>query len=78
MLQAVPAEFVYDHDFDRNGALFYLGTLGYQLEWKNPDVDRRQVRSFASSISKGRPSDILGREAVNCYTMNQAFAFFGL
>ena len=61
MFEAVPAEFVYDHDFDKNGALFYLGTMGYQTEWKNPDHERRQVRSFASSISKGRPSDIVGR-----------------
>ena len=74
----VPKEFVYDHDFDRNGAIYYLGCLGYQTGWKNPDIDRKQVRAFASSMSSGRPSDILGRQTVNCYTQNQAFSFFGL
>ena len=70
VFDTVPTEFVYDHDFDRNGALFYLATYGYQAGWQNPDTERKQVRSFASSISKGRPSDILGRSVVNCHTEN--------
>ena len=41
MVDSVPQEFVYDHDFDRNGALFYLGSLGYQTKWLNPDIERK-------------------------------------
>lgn len=26
-------EFVYDHDFDENGALYYLGTYGMKRSW---------------------------------------------
>jgi hypothetical protein len=39
----VPNEFIYDHDFDNNGALFYLGTFGYQTTYQNPDSVRKQV-----------------------------------
>lgn len=37
----VPSEFVYEYDFDNNGALFYLGTLGYQSTWQNPESMRK-------------------------------------
>ena len=73
----VPQEFIYKHDFDKRGALFYLGTLGYKTKWENPDSVRKQVRAFASSLGQGRPSDIVGRKVVNCHTLNQPFSFFG-
>lgn len=28
-----PKEFLYEHDMDKRGALFFLGTLGYQTVW---------------------------------------------
>ena len=49
-MNSVPVEFKYDHDFDHNGTLFYLGTLGYQAHWQNPDIVRKQIRTFASSV----------------------------
>ena len=36
-----PAEFIYKHDFDKRGALFFLGTLGYRTKWENPDTMRK-------------------------------------
>ena len=73
-----PDEFLYESDFDSNGVLFYLGTLGYQTNYANPDASRRQVRAFSSSMTSGNPSDILGRSLVNCHTLNEPFSFFGL
>jgi len=57
---AVPEEFVYDAASRECGALYYLGTVGYSQPWSNPDCQRKQVRSFASSLNKGRPSNIVG------------------
>jgi hypothetical protein len=34
----VPQEFLYDLDFDNQGALYYLGTLGFQTAWQNPEA----------------------------------------
>jgi hypothetical protein len=76
-MNSVPVEFKYDHDFDHNGTLFYLGTLGYQAHWQNPDIVRKQIRTFASSVDQGRPSDIVGRRSVNCMTHQQPFSFMG-
>jgi hypothetical protein len=66
----VPSQFKYKYDFDKHGALYFLGTKGYTRSWCNPDSDLQLVRSFASSISQGRPSDIVGRQVVNFRTLN--------
>lgn len=29
-------EFSYEFDFDENGVMFYLGTYGKKMPWKNP------------------------------------------
>jgi hypothetical protein len=31
-----PTEFVYQHDMDENGALFFLGSRGKQKHYQNP------------------------------------------
>lgn len=64
----VPTEFCYEREFDHNGVMYYLGTLGYQTEWANPDLVRNQVRAFASSMAAGRPDDLFGRRATVCLT----------
>lgn len=66
----VPSEFVYEHDFDNNGAMFYLGTFGYQAGWRNPDSVAKQVSTFGSSLFSGRPEDLLGRRATVCLTQD--------
>ena len=65
-----PKEFLYQSDFDKRGVLFYLGTLGYQTVWQNPDSVRRQVRAFSSSLSAGQPCDLLSRQLYNLHTVN--------
>jgi hypothetical protein len=29
-------EFIYHHDFDENGALYFLGSFGSKRVWQNP------------------------------------------
>ncbi|TNV84937.1 hypothetical protein FGO68_gene49 [Halteria grandinella] len=70
-------DFVYDHDFDENGVFFYLGTYGYKRAWQNPHT-LGLVQAFTSSIGGGRVEDIVGREVVNCRTLNEPFSFFGI
>ena len=76
---AVPQEFAYDPASEECGALHYLGTLGYSQPWANPDNQRKQVRSFASSLQQGRPSDILGLHTPDTFavTRDAVFSFFG-
>eukprot|EP00826_Nyctotherus_ovalis_P055411 TRINITY_DN7352_c0_g2_i1.p1 TRINITY_DN7352_c0_g2~~TRINITY_DN7352_c0_g2_i1.p1 ORF type:complete len:128 (+),score=16.10 TRINITY_DN7352_c0_g2_i1:75-458(+) len=72
-----PAEFVYEHDFDENGVLFYLGTHGKSKDWVNP-FTLGQVTVFSSSLGHGSLADITGRAAANCRTLNEPSSFFGL
>ena len=76
---SVPSEFVHDLRAPHRGCLDYLGTLGYRHAWANPDHQRKQVRSFASSLIQGRPSDMLALHSPNtfCETGNAPFSFFG-
>ena len=67
-VKRVPLEFAYDAVSQLDcGVLHYLGTLGYSQPWANPDNYRKQVRSFSSSLYRGRPSDILGLQAQNTF-----------
>eukprot|EP00347_Sterkiella_histriomuscorum_P013958 403362705 len=70
-------EFHYDHDFDENGALFYLGSYGLKRSWQNPHA-LGLIHCFASSIGGGKVEDIAGRQVVNCRTLNEPFSFFGI
>ena len=70
-------EFIYSHDFDENGALYFLGSFGKTRLWQNPH-DMQQVQAFASSIGAGRPADICGRTLGNTRTQNAAFSYFGV
>lgn len=31
-----PTEFIFDYDFDENGALYFLGSFGKKRVWQNP------------------------------------------
>jgi hypothetical protein len=37
-IPARPSEFIYEYDFDENGALFYLGSFGKKRLWQNPHL----------------------------------------
>jgi hypothetical protein len=72
-----PPIFKYTYDFDENGALYYLGTLGKKYVYRNPH-ELNLVTAFSSSISKGEISDFVGRNLVNLRTENEEFSFFGV
>ena len=59
-----PIIFKYNYDFDENGALYYIGTLGKKYIYRNPH-ELKLVKAFASSISKGEIIDFVGRNLVN-------------
>jgi len=31
-----PSEFAFEYNFDENGVLYYLGSLGKRRNWQNP------------------------------------------
>jgi len=72
-----PLVFGYKHDFDENGALFYLGTYGRQNQWQNPH-ETGQIQVFFSSLGKGTVADFVGRDCVNCRTLNEPDSFMGV
>ena len=69
--------FKYTYDFDENGALYYLGTKGKRRQYRNPH-ELNIVTAFASSLSKGKVSDFVGRNLVNLRTENEENSFFGV
>ena len=72
-----PSDFIYEHDFDENGALYFLGSQGKRRIWENPHKIA-QVVAFASSVGAGSVEDFVGRATVNCRTHNEPFSFFGV
>ena len=69
--------FKYEYDFDENGVMYYLGTMGKTSPYKNP-YEIGQVKVFASSIGKGSLGDFVGRNLVNLRTMNEESSYFGV
>jgi hypothetical protein len=69
--------FKYEYDFDENGVMYYLGTMGKTSPYKNP-YEIGQVKVFASSIGKGSLGDFVGRHLVNLRTMNEESSYFGV
>ena len=72
-----PKEFVFQSHFDEEGALYYLGSLGKSRPYQNPHTIE-QVQAFSSSIGRGKPEDILGRQVGNCRTENEPFSYYGV
>ena len=70
-------EFNYNYDFDENGVLFYLATLGKTTPYRNPHLIQ-QVKAFYSSLGKGNIYEFVGREIVNLRTLNEPYSFFGV
>ena len=60
--------FTYEHDYDKNGIIWHLGTLyGIRNKWINPALDNK-IKLNASSWQHGKLSNILARRKVNCWT----------
>ena len=77
ILTKKPPIFKYTYDFDENGALYYIGTLGKKYIYRNPH-ELNLVTAFSSSVSKGDIGDFVGRNLVNLRTENEEFSFFGV
>lgn len=67
----------YTHDFDENGAFYYLASNGLQRSWENPHIIG-SLKMFASSISAGKVEDLCGRTISNFKTKNEANAYIGV
>jgi len=72
-----PLLFSYKYDFDENGTLYYLGSMGRRVPWENPHRIG-QVKSFFSSLGKGGLEDFVGRDCVNCRTLNEPESYMGV
>lgn len=70
-------EFRYNHDFDENGAIFWLGSNGKTANFKDP-YTLGKIKVVFSSIGKGRYEDFVSRALTNCRTMNEPNAFIGI
>jgi E3 ubiquitin-protein ligase HECTD1 len=72
-----PTEFLHEHDFDENGALYFLGSAGKRKMWQNPHASAH-VQAFASSVGAGNIEDFVGRNVTNCRTHNEPYSFYGV
>ena len=70
-------KFKYKYDFDRNGALYYLGTYGLSRKYQNPH-DLKLIKAFGSSLLSGYYSDFVGRNIINLCSENEENSFFGV
>ena len=70
-------KFKYKNDFDKNGALYYLGTYGLSKKYQNPH-DLKLIKAFGSSLLSGYYGDFVGRKTVNLCSENEENSFFGV
>ncbi|XP_046388843.1 E3 ubiquitin-protein ligase Ufd4 isoform X5 [Ischnura elegans] len=75
--------FNYQHDFDENGVIFWIGTNGRTCpEWVNPGQYGLVVvtSSEGRNLPYGRLEDILSRDssALNCHTNDDKRAWFAI
>ncbi|KAF4716717.1 hypothetical protein FOZ62_007118, partial [Perkinsus olseni] len=67
-----PVSFAYSSDFDSFGSLYWLGTRGHTIPWRNPASKLMEVQVSASSVGRGSVEDIVGRSAsVDFRTKNE-------
>ncbi|XP_072939169.1 E3 ubiquitin-protein ligase Ufd4 isoform X2 [Epargyreus clarus] len=74
-----PLTFTYDHDFDENGVIYFIGSNGGTCEWVNPGA-HGLVSVWSSDgrqLPYGRAEDILSRspEPLNVHTNDDRRAF---
>ena len=70
-------KFKYKNDFDKNGALYYIGTLGLSKKYNNPHK-LKLIKAFGSPLLNGNYCDFVGRENANLMTENEENSFFGV
>ncbi|XP_050346752.1 E3 ubiquitin-protein ligase HECTD1 isoform X1 [Nymphalis io] len=77
-----PINFTYDHDFDENGVLYFIGSNGGTCEWVNPGA-HGLVSVWSSDgrqLPYGRAEDALSRspEPLNVHTNDDRRAFIAV
>ncbi|CAH0714365.1 unnamed protein product, partial [Brenthis ino] len=77
-----PLNFTYDHDFDENGVLYFIGSNGGTCEWVNPGA-HGLVSVWSSDgrqLPYGRAEDALSRspEPLNVHTNDDRRAFIAV
>ncbi|XP_039751329.1 E3 ubiquitin-protein ligase Ufd4 isoform X6 [Pararge aegeria] len=77
-----PVNFTYDHDFDENGVLYFIGSNGGTSEWLNPGA-HGLVSVWTSDgrlLPYGRAEDALSRspEPLNVHTNDDRRAFIAV
>ncbi|XP_047508837.1 E3 ubiquitin-protein ligase HECTD1 isoform X4 [Pieris napi] len=77
-----PINFTYDHDFDDNGIIYFIGSNGGTCEWVNPGA-HALVSVWSSDgrqLPYGRAEDVLSRspEPLNVHTNDDRRAFIAL
>ncbi|CAG9113727.1 unnamed protein product [Plutella xylostella] len=77
-----PLTFTYDHDFDENGVIYFIGSNAGTAPWVNPGA--HGLLSVWSSDGRqmpyGRPEDVLSRspEPLNVHTNDDRRAFIAM
>nr|XP_049696410.1 E3 ubiquitin-protein ligase Ufd4 isoform X6 [Helicoverpa armigera] len=77
-----PITFTYEHDFDENGIIYFIGSNGGTCEWVNPGA-HGLVSVWSSDgrqLPYGRAEDVLSRspEPLNVHTNDDRRAFIAL
>lgn len=73
-----PVFLAYDHDFDTNGALYYLATAGKTRPWRNPAVSGA-VAVLCSGLSENSDaSHVVGRSAERCISSRAEGSWFSV
>ncbi|XP_013177652.1 PREDICTED: E3 ubiquitin-protein ligase HECTD1 isoform X2 [Papilio xuthus] len=77
-----PINFVYDHDFDENGVIYFIGSNAGTCEWVNPGA-HGLVSVWSSDgrqLPYGRAEDVLSRspEPLNVHTNDDRRAFIAV
>ena len=80
---SAPISFNYQHDFDDNGIVYWIGTNGKAAyDWVNPGLHGLVVvtSSEGRNLPYGKLEDILSREAaaLNCHTNDDRRAWFAI
>ncbi|XP_060803615.1 E3 ubiquitin-protein ligase HECTD1 [Amyelois transitella] len=77
-----PITFNYDHDFDENGLIYFIGTNGGSCEWVNPGAHNLICvwSSDGKQLPYGRVEDVLSRspEPLNVHTNDDRRAFIAM
>lgn len=59
--------FEFTSDFDTNGIIYHVATMGNTQPWANPVLQGR-IQVLASSLERGQGSDLVARKGMDCWS----------